>query len=64
MKVRTVSFREIQDAHKKDRAADTRALRSGRATVSELQELNSFIPAGASLRIVNLAGYVRNRRAE
>jgi hypothetical protein len=62
LKARTVSFREIQDAHKKDRAADARALRSGRATVSELQELNSFIPAGASMRIVNLASYVRNRR--
>ncbi len=64
VKPRTVSFRKIQEAHKKERAADARALRSGKVSARELQEVNSIIPAAATIRIANLAGYIRNRRAK
>lgn len=58
----TVSFLEIQNAHRKERAEDARAVRSGKISVRKLQEANSFIPAGASMKIADLAGYVKNRR--
>jgi len=59
----TVSFLEIQKAHQKERAEDVRALRSGKTSARKLQEANSFIPVGATMKIVDLAGYVKNRRA-
>jgi hypothetical protein len=61
MKARSVSFREIEDAHRKERAGDAAALRSGEVSARELQERNSIIPAGASIQIVDLAAYVRKR---
>ncbi|MEI7913032.1 MAG: hypothetical protein WCK77_25710 [Verrucomicrobiota bacterium] len=61
MKTKTVSFRKIEAAHRKDRATDARALRSGIVSVRDLQKVNSFIPVGATMRISNLAGYLRNR---
>ena len=61
VKTKTMSFREIQDAHRKNRAADARALKSGKISAEELQETNSFIPVDASIRIADLAAYVRNR---
>lgn len=60
----TVSFLEIQNAHRKERAEDARALRTGKVSTRKLQERNSFIPAGATMRINDLAGYVKNRRAK
>jgi hypothetical protein len=60
----TVSFLEIQRAHQKERAEDAGALRSGKTSARKLQETNSFIPVGATMRIVDLAGYVKNRRAK
>jgi hypothetical protein len=60
----TVSFLEIQNAHRKDRAEDSRALRTGKVSARKLQERNSFIPAGATMKINNLASYVKNRRAK
>ena len=63
VKTKAVSFREIEDAHRKDRASDTRALRSGKVTARELQEANSFIPVGATMRISNLSAYLKNRSA-
>jgi len=59
-----MSFRKIQDVHRKERAADARALRSGKTSAAKLQETNSFIPVGASIRIADLAGYVRTRGAK
>lgn len=58
----TVSFRKIQNAHQKERAEDARALRSGKTSPRKLQETNSFIPVGATIKIVDLVGYVKNRR--
>jgi len=61
VKERTVSFRKIEAAHRKGRASDTRALRSGSMSANVLQEINSIIPAGATMKIANLAGYLKNR---
>jgi len=63
VRTKTVSFRKIEEAHRKDRASDARALKSGSVSARELQEVNSFIPVGATMRISNLAGYLRNRSA-
>jgi len=57
------TFREIETAHQKERAADSRALRTGKATAGTIQEANSVIPVGAIIRIVGLNGYLKNRRA-
>jgi hypothetical protein len=62
VKTRTVSFREIQDAHKKERAEDSRALRAGTISAAELQARNSFLPVDAPMQIVDLGGYLKNRR--
>lgn len=60
----TVSFQEIQNAHRKERAADALALRTGKTSARKLQEKNSIIPAGAAMKINDLAGYVKNRRTK
>ncbi len=64
VKTKTMSFRKIQEAHRKERAADVRALKSGEISAAKLQEANSFIPVGASIQIADLAGYVRNRETK
>jgi hypothetical protein len=61
---KSVSFIEIQKAHRKDRAEDARAMRSGKTSARELQEKNSIIPAGAVMKIADLAGYVKKRRTK
>lgn len=58
----TVSFLEIQQSHRKERAEDSRALRAGKVSARKLQEINSFIPVDAEMKIADLAGYVKNRR--
>jgi hypothetical protein len=60
----TVSFLEIQKAHQKERAQDARALRTGKTSARKLQETNSFIPVRSSMKILDLAGYLKNRRAK
>jgi hypothetical protein len=60
----TVSFLEIQKAHQKERVEDARALRTGKTSARKLQATNSFIPIGATMKIADLAGYVKNRRAK
>jgi hypothetical protein len=60
----SVSFLEIQKAHQKERAQDARALRTGKTSARKLQETNSFISVRSNMKIVDLASYVKNRRAK
>jgi hypothetical protein len=60
----SVSFLEIQKAHQKERAQDACALRTGKTSARKLQETNSFIPVRSNMKIVDLASYVKNRRAK
>lgn len=62
MEIRTVSFKEIETAHRKERAADAVALRTGKISSGQLQEKNSFLPARASMKLVDIAGYLKQRR--
>lgn len=64
MSRKTVSFLDIQKAHQNERVEDSCALRSEKTSARKLQERNSFIPVGATMKIVDLAGYVKNRRAK
>jgi hypothetical protein len=60
----TVSFLEIQKAHQKGRAQNLRAMRTGKTSARKLQETNSFIPVGSTMKVVDLAGYIKKRRAK
>lgn len=62
MEKSVVSLREIEDAHRLERAEDASALRTGKTSVRRLQERNSFLPAHATMQIVDLGGYLKARR--
>jgi hypothetical protein len=63
VKAGIVTFREIETAHQRERVAESRALRSGKISARQIQDANSLIPAGATIQIVGLGGYLKNRRA-
>jgi len=64
LKALRTSLSEIDHAHRKERAADTRALRSGKISAQELQQRNSFIPRDAKVEICDLAAYMKSRTSK
>jgi hypothetical protein len=59
MKAKTVSFKEIEEAHRRERAEDARRLALHLVTQEELQEENSLIPKNTRIEIVDLAAFAR-----
>ena len=59
MKAKTVTFKEIEEEHRRERAEDARRLASHLVTKEELQEENSLVPKHVPIRIENLAAYAR-----
>ena len=54
MKVKTVSFEELQRDKRRARLRDERRLARGEVTPEQLQEENSLIPMGTKIEILNL----------
>jgi len=59
MKAKTISFQQIEEEHRRERAEDARRLALRLVTPEELQEENSMIPKNVPIRIENLAEYAR-----
>jgi len=59
MKAKNVSFKEIEQEHRRLRAEDARRLALHLVTPEELQQENSLIPDHIPIRIKDLAAYAR-----
>jgi hypothetical protein len=54
VKVKMVSFEELQRDKRRARARDEQRLASGEVTPEQLQEENSLVPMDAKITILNL----------
>ena len=62
VKERLVSFAEIDEAHRQERARNAAMIREGKATPREVHESNALVHSNASMEIIDLPAYLKRRR--
>jgi len=59
MSATVVTFEQIENEHRQERAEDARRIALGLATPEQIQEENTLIPKSAAICIVDLPAYLK-----